>query len=67
MTELENNQFFIENRSTISLEKNTKGYNWGIKLRQEKDETDDALLQRIICLNEKVKLYVNNQKEVKND
>ena len=42
----------IESHETLKLEKNTKGYNWEIKIFMDKSENDEQALDRLQTIND---------------
>ena len=51
----------VEAHETIKLEKNTKGYNYEIKIFADKSESDEAAILRLNKINENmIKLFGAN-------
>lgn len=44
-------------KESLKLERNSKGYNWEIKLLKNEGETDEDVFKRVQALNQ---LYVDN-------
>jgi len=41
----------VETHETLKLEKNTKGFNWEIKIFMDKSNSDAEALQRLVTIN----------------
>lgn len=59
------NELGVEARETLKLEKNSKGYNWEIKVFIDNSENDLKAIERLETIN--TSLQSKFSQEVKND